>query len=122
MKDTLKGNHFKAFYNLLRPLDDNLEDQVNHYRNATLSLTGDSLSRPYRDILKIIDDLNRRIRNYKFNDDTDNTLTQTRAEARFKLIGGGKINYNVHLAFEDESLEFTGLAEISFILKELPEV
>jgi hypothetical protein len=78
-------------------------------------------------ISKIIDDLNQRIRNNTFNNDSNLTLTQYRAAQRFSYIDNNTISYISHIDYLDPTdstglTNYAGLTEITFYLNNKPKL
>ncbi len=73
-----------------------------------------------KNIRKLVDDLTQRIKNSQFNADIDTALSLQRAIFRESYISKGSITYNYHIAFEKVSNYYTGMAEISFFLLDIP--
>lgn len=60
--DVLTGDHFEIFYDSFAPIDDDLAYQISKYEKIVFPPGKDKHS---RDILKIIDNLKRRLNAYK---------------------------------------------------------
>ena len=60
------GDHFSIFYDVLKPIDDNLEETIKLYRGIKLGSDG-KFDGDRRGIQKIIDTYERRANNYIFN-------------------------------------------------------
>ena len=62
MAEKLAGDHFEVFYEAFQPIDDNLLYHIERYKKISFPAGKDKHT---RDILKIIDNLERRYRAYQ---------------------------------------------------------
>ena len=83
----LSYEEFIFFYENLKPIDDQLADQVKRYKDTIVKLEAKGgLEQHCKDLRKIVDDLSLRIKNIAYNSDITTALSQVRAESRFNCI------------------------------------
>jgi hypothetical protein len=62
LAEVLSGDHYEVFYESFQPIDDDLAHHIAEYEKLKFPAGKDKHS---RDILKIIDDLRRRLKAYQ---------------------------------------------------------
>ena len=87
LSSKLSYEEFIFFYQNLKPIDDQLADQIKRYKDTIAKLEAKGgLEQHCKDLRKIVDDLSLRIKNIAYNSDITTALSQVRAESRFNCI------------------------------------
>jgi hypothetical protein len=73
-----------------------------------------------RNIRKLVDDLTQKVKNNLYNAEIDTALSLQRAIFKESYIKKGSISYNFHISFVKVDGYYTGMAEISFFLQDIP--